>query len=80
MNLEQGKKFHESYWDPYLPMIRDEVYEKLGRVEKRETLELFTIGSDEQESSSDDYDEIPMDSLNAISLSRRRKNPNPCSS
>ena len=45
-NLEQGKKFHESWDDPYLSMIRaDEVYEKLGRVEKRE---LFTIESDEQ--------------------------------
>ena len=33
MNLEQGKQFHES-WDPYLPMIRDEVFEKLGREER----------------------------------------------
>ena len=59
MKLEQGKKLHES-WDPYLPMIRDEMYENFGRVEKRE---LFTIESvsDEQESSSED-DEIPMDS------------------
>ena len=63
MNLEQGKTFHE-YW--YLPMIHDEVYEKLGRVEKRK---LFTIESDEQESRMDS-------SFNAIPLSRRRNNPN----
>ena len=81
MNLEQGKKLHES-WDPYLPtMIRDEVYSWWSVWKTWKSREMGTC-HDWKWWTREQFRWwwIPMDSLNALPLSRSRKNPNQCSS
>ena len=56
MNLEQGRNFHES-WNPYLPRIRKEVLETLGRNKP-----------DEEDERDDEDDVAPLDSLHALPM------------